>query len=93
MVPKLQSLILRVTRRDVQLEHCIVTNVPISPQNNKMIGIIILPKNTVFQDLQKHTIVNYVTQIFPAFMLYVITETLNMDHKWVLERAVFMWMI
>ena len=37
VVPKLQSLILHVTRRDVQLEHCIVPNVPISPQNDKMI--------------------------------------------------------
>ena len=33
VVPKLQSLILRITRRDVQLEHCIVPNVLISPQN------------------------------------------------------------
>ena len=36
-VPKLQSLILPVTRGDVQLEHCIVRNVLISPQNPKMI--------------------------------------------------------
>ena len=35
VLPKLQSLILRVTRRDVQLEHCIVPNVPISPQITK----------------------------------------------------------
>ena len=34
-VPKLQETILYVTRRDVQLEHCIVPNVPISPQNSK----------------------------------------------------------
>ena len=37
VVPKLQSLILRVTRRDVQLEHCIVPNAPISQQTPKMI--------------------------------------------------------
>ena len=37
VVPKLQETILYVTRRDVQLEHCIVPNVPISPQNHKMI--------------------------------------------------------
>ena len=35
VVPKLQSLILHVTRRDVQLERCIVPNVPISPLNHK----------------------------------------------------------
>ena len=34
VVPQLQSLILRVSRGDVQLEHCIVPNVPISPQND-----------------------------------------------------------
>ena len=34
VVPKLQNLILRVTRSDVHLEHCVVTNVPISPQND-----------------------------------------------------------
>ena len=33
VVPKLQSSILLVTRRDVQLEHCIVPNVLISPQS------------------------------------------------------------
>ena len=37
VVPKLQSLILRVTRRDVQLEHCFVPTVTISPQSLKMI--------------------------------------------------------
>ena len=35
VVPKLQSLILRVTRRDVQLEHCIVPNVPYSPKKKR----------------------------------------------------------
>ena len=37
VVPKLQSLILRVSRRVVHLEHCIVPNVPISPENPKTI--------------------------------------------------------
>ena len=37
VVPKLQNLILHVTRSDVQLEHCIVPNVPISPQNPEKI--------------------------------------------------------
>ena len=36
VVPKLQRLILRVTRRDVQLEHCIVPNVPNSPEKPKV---------------------------------------------------------
>ena len=37
VVPKQQETILYVTRRDVQLEQCIVPNVPISPQNPKTI--------------------------------------------------------
>ena len=36
VVPKLQETIMYVTRRDVQLEHCIVPNVPISQQSPKM---------------------------------------------------------
>ena len=34
VVPKLQNLNLHVTRRDVQLDHCFVPDVPISPQND-----------------------------------------------------------
>ena len=30
---------------------------------------------------------------FPGFMLYVNTETLNMDHKWDSERAILIWRI
>ena len=41
MVPKPQSLILLVTRRDVQLEQCIVPRVPFSTQNSKKSCIII----------------------------------------------------
>ena len=37
VVPKLQETILYVTRRDNQLERCIVLTVPISPQNPKVI--------------------------------------------------------
>ena len=87
------SLSLRVTRSDVQLERCIIPNVPISPQNYKVIWIIVLPENTVFQDFHKHTIVKYVAQNFPAFMLYVNTKTLNIDHIWDSERAILMWRI
>ena len=35
MAPKLQSFILRVTRRVVLLEHCIVSDVPISPTKSQ----------------------------------------------------------
>ena len=37
VVPKLQSLILTLIRRVFPLVHCIVSNVPISPHNPKMI--------------------------------------------------------
>ena len=37
-----------------------------------------VPKNTVFQDFQQHTSVNYAMQNFPAFMLYVNTK--NAQH-------------
>ena len=37
--------------------------------------------------------VNYVMQNFPAFMLYVNIETLNMDQKWDSERTILMWRI
>ena len=82
VVPKLQRLILRVTRRDVQLEHCIVPNVPISPQNHKTFRITILLRSTAPQNLISPSSVNFVMQHFPAFMLYVNTKTLNMDLKW-----------
>ena len=51
VVPKLQSLILSVTRRDVQLERFIVANVPISPQNPKRIWITLLLRSTAPQTL------------------------------------------
>ena len=37
---------MRVTRRDVQLEHCIVPTIPISPQNLETIWITILLRRT-----------------------------------------------
>ena len=46
VVPKLQSLKLRVTRRVVQLEHCIVPYVPISPQNSKRSNYHIAKKHS-----------------------------------------------
>ena len=81
VVPKLQSLILRVTRRDVQLEHCIVPNVPISAQNHKMIGIIILLRSIAPQNLISSSSVNFVITSVQDFTLYVNIETLNTECK------------
>ena len=39
----------------------------------------------------KHTSVNCVTQNFLAFMIYVNTKTLNMEHKLGSERVILMW--
>ena len=36
---------------------------------------------------------NFCYAEFSAFMLYVNTETLNMDHKWYSERTILMWRI
>ena len=69
VLPKLQSLILRVTRRDVQLEHCIVLNVPISSQNPKLIWITILLRSTAPQNLVSTSNVNFVFKSFQDFTL------------------------
>ena len=50
-----------------------------------------IAKTTVFQDLHQHTSVNCVMQNFPAFMLYVNTKSLNLEHKLDSERAILMW--
>ena len=71
------------------VEHCIVQSVPISLLNQEMVYIIIFPKNTVHQDLQKRTSVNCLTQNFLALMLYVNTKTPNLKHKLALERAIY----
>ena len=76
VVPKLQSLTLRVTRRDVQLEHCIVPNVPISPQSPKTIWYTILLRSTAHQNLMSLSIVNFVIKSFQGFTLYV-----NIEHS------------
>ena len=77
VVPKLQEKILYATRRDVQLEHCVVPNVPISPQNPKLIQITILLRSTAPQNLMSPSSVNFVIKSFQDFTLYVIIETLN----------------
>ena len=49
--------------------------------------------STAPQNLMSSSSVNFVIKSFPAFMLYVNTETLNMNHKWDSERAILMWRI
>ena len=93
VVPKLQSLVLRVTRRDVQLEHCIVPNVPISPQNPKLIRITILLRSTAPQNLISPSSVNLAFKSFQDFTLYVNIETLNTECRSDLEQEMWMWNI
>ena len=71
MVPKLQGTILYVTRRDVQLEQCIVPNVLFSPQNPKMVWITILLRSTAHQNMMSPSSVNFVIENFQEFTLYV----------------------
>ena len=93
VVPKLQSLILPVTRRDVQLEHCIVPTVPISQQSPKMISITILLRSTAPQNLMSPSSVNFAFKCFQDFTLYVNIETLNTKCKSDLEQEMWMWNI
>ena len=91
VVPKLQSLILRVTRRVVLLVHCIVPHVPISPQNPKMIWITILLRSTAPQNLMSPSNVNFVFKSFQDFTLYVNTETLKTECRSDQEQELWMW--
>ena len=68
-VPELQSLILHVTGRVALLVHSIVPNVPISPQNPKMISITILLSSTVPQNLMSLSTVNIVIKSFQDLLL------------------------
>ena len=90
VVPKLQSLFLPVTRRVLLLEHCIVPNVPISPQNPKKIWITTLLRSTVPQNLMLPSNVNFDFKIFQDFTLYVNIETLNTECK--SDQKQKMWM-
>ena len=90
VVPKLQETILYGIRRDVQLEHCIVPNVPISPQNHRMICITILLRSTVPQNLMSLSSVNFVIKSFQDFTLYVNIETLNTENKSDQEQEIWM---
>ena len=93
VVPKLQSLILPVTRRDVQLEHCIVPPVPISRQSPKMIWITILLRSTAPQNLKLPLNVNVAFKSFQDFTLYVNIETLNTECRSDQEQEMWMWNI
>ena len=81
VVPKLQGTFLYGTRRDVQLEHCIVPNVPFSPRIQKKILIIMLLRNTAPENLMSPSGVNFAIKSFQDFTLYVIIETFNMECK------------
>ena len=77
VVPKLQSLILRVTRRDVQLEHCLGPNVPVSQHSPKITSSTILLRSTAPQNLKSPSHVNFAIKCFRDFTLYVNIETPN----------------
>ena len=91
-VPKLQKTILYVTRRDVQLEHCIVPNVPISPQNPKITWITIMLRSTAPRNLMSLSSVNFVIKIFQDFKLYVtLDETLTTECRSDQEQEMLLW--
>ena len=89
VVPKLQSSIFPVTRRVALLVHCIVSNVPISPQNPKMICITILLRSSAPRNLMSPSSVNFVIKSFQDYTLYVNIKTLNTECKSDQEQ---MWM-
>ena len=91
VVPKLQETILYGTRIDVQLEHCIVPNVTIFPQNHKRISITILLRSTAPQNLMSLSSVNFVIKSFQDITLDVNIETLNTEAKSDQEQKMCMW--
>ena len=78
VVPKLQCLILLVTRRDVQLEHCIIPNVTISPKNLKLVSFTILLWNTASQKLDVTFKCKLCYQQFPE--IYALRQHRNTQH-------------
>ena len=93
VLPNLQSLILRLTRRVVLLLHCIVPNVPISSQNPKLIWIFILLRSIAPQSLISSWSVNFVIKNFQDFKLNVNIETLNTECRSDQEQSMRMWNI
>ena len=93
VVPKLQKLILPVTRIDVKLGHCSVPNVPVSPHNPEMILISILLRRIPPQNLMLPSIVNFVIRSFQDFTIYFNIETLNTECRSDQEQKLCMWNI
>ena len=91
VVPKLQSSILRVTKRDVLLVHGIVPNVPVSPQNPKMISITILLRSTATRNLMSPSSVNFLIKSFQDLTLYVNIETLSTACSSDPEQGMWTW--
>ena len=77
-VPKLQNLILRVTRRDAEMEHYIVANVAVSPQNHKMIWITTLLGSRAPQKLVSYSSVKFDIK---SFQLDVNIDTLSTESR------------
>ena len=71
----------RHKKKDVQLEHCIIPNVTISPQNPKTVCITTSLRSTAPQNLISPSSVNFLMQKFLAFMLYVNIKTLNTERR------------
>ena len=74
----LQETILHGTRKEAQLEHCIVTSVPVPSLLPRLKGIIILLQGPVNQNLPLISSVNFVIKSFQDFTLYVNKKTPNM---------------
>ena len=77
VVPKLQGLILRVKREDVQLEHCFIPIVPISPKSQNDLNYQIAMKNSAPKlDVTLKCKLRY--QEFPGF--YALRQQRNTQH-------------
>ena len=82
LAPKLQKIILFVTRKDVQLDYWFVSSVPISPKHPKTIRIIKRLRNTEPQNVVLLSSVNFDTNSFQEFTFYVNIRTPNMVFLW-----------
>ena len=67
MEHKLQEILLRFTKRVVQLEHFIILNVPTSPQVLSLLSIFILQRSIAYPSERKITSVNVVNKFFCCF--------------------------
>ena len=86
VIPQLPSLILLVTRRDVQLEHCIVPSVLVSSQKSQ--------KQLNYHFAKRHSVPNpartfkskFCYQEFPGF--YALRQHKNIQHGFLFKRAI-----